>query len=129
MRKTFLTMLLAIVSSSAVAGWINVGGNEIYIAYADPATIRKSGNMVKMRNLADFKMVQPSDKGKPFMSQKMQSEYDCKEKRTRLLYFTWYSGNMSKGEIVLSGPGPSEWEPVTPLSVNAILWKFACGKR
>ena len=129
MRNAILMMLMAVVSSSAAAGWINVGGNETYTAYADPATIRNSGNMVKMRNLADFKMVQASDKGKPFLSQKMQSEYDCKEERTRLRYFTWYSGNMSEGEIVLSGLGPSEWEPVTPLSVNAILWKLACGKR
>ena len=128
-KKIGVILLLAVVSSSAAAGWVNVGGNEIYTAYADPATIRKSGNMVKMRNLADFKTVQASDKGKPFMSQKMQSEYNCKEKRTRLLDFTWHSGNMGRGEIVLSGSGPSEWEQVTSLSGNAILWKLACGKR
>jgi hypothetical protein len=129
MRKAILMLLLAVVSSSAAGAWVNVGGNEIYTAYADPVTIRKSGTVVKMRNLADFKTVQASDKCKLFMSQKMQSEYDCKEKRTRLLDFTWHSGNMGRGEIVLSGSGPSQWEPVAPLSGNAILWKFACGKR
>ena len=111
-KKIGLILLLAVVSSNAAAAWVNVGGNDIYTAYADPATIRKFRNKATMRNLADFKIVQASDKGEPFLSQKMQSEYDCKEKRTRLLYFAWCSGNMGGGEMVVSGSGPSEWEPV-----------------
>ncbi len=52
MHKAILMILLAVVSSSVMAEWILYGyGNkkEVEITvYADPATIRKSGNTVKM---------------------------------------------------------------------------------
>jgi hypothetical protein len=48
MRKPILMMLLAVVSSSAAAEWVELGSNEISTAYSDPATIRRNGDMVKM---------------------------------------------------------------------------------
>jgi hypothetical protein len=48
MRKLILILLLAVLSSSAMAEWIKVGANDNSTIYADPATIRKEGNMVKM---------------------------------------------------------------------------------
>jgi hypothetical protein len=50
MRKAILMMLLAIVSSSAAAAWVPFGGGEIATPtiYADPSTILKSGNEVKI---------------------------------------------------------------------------------
>ena len=129
MRKAILMMLLAVVSSSAAAAWVEVGGNAIATAYADPATIRKNGNRAKMWDLFDLKTARASREGRSYLSTKQQAEYDCKEEQWRMLYFSWHSGNMGRGEIVLSGSGPSQWEPVAPLSGNAILWKFACGKR
>lgn len=54
MRKTILMLLLAVVSSSAEAGWIAVGDGENMTTYADPTTIRKTGDRVKMWALLDF---------------------------------------------------------------------------
>ena len=62
-KKIGVILLLVVTSSNAAAAWINVGGNDIYTAYADPATIRKFRNKTTMRNLADFKIVQASDSG------------------------------------------------------------------
>jgi hypothetical protein len=53
-KKLLLTLLLAVVSSSVMAEWVLYGysyGNKkgiIITVYADPATIRKSENTVKM---------------------------------------------------------------------------------
>lgn len=131
MRKTILLMLLAVVSSSAAAAWVEFGryddGNTI--GYTDPATIRKEGSMAKMWALLDFKTVQVSAKGKPFMSARMQSEYDCKEPKMRVLYSAIHSENMAAGRAVASTSEPGKWRPVLPDSTLEDLRKFACGQR
>ena len=128
MRKTILIMLLAVVSSSAAADWVYLGGNDTITFYADPTTIRKAGNVVKLWNLFDLKTAQLVN-GKRYMSTKGQTEYDCKEERTRELYASFHSGNMARGEIVeLASNMASSWTPVAPRSISEDLWKFACGK-
>jgi len=101
MRKAILMMLLAGVSSSAAAEWIAVGSGEPSTLYADPSTIRKAGDRVQMLDLLDFKTAQVTE-GYRYMSSKTLSEYDCKEERTRILYFTLHSENMGRGEAVFT---------------------------
>ena len=107
------------------------GNNDILGSYADPATIRRTGSMVKMRSLLDFKTphTDRSFGGKPYLSQKDQREYDCKNERYRLLYFSLRSGQMDAGNTVHSDPDPGKWSPVVPGSIGEALWKFACGKK
>ena len=129
MRKAILMMLLAILSSSAAAAWVEVGSDETTTVYADPATILTAGNMVKMWHLLDFKTVTvpPGGKHYMYMSSKSQTEYDCKEGRARVLFFSWYSGNMGQGKVVYSTRKPGKWEPVPSESAIELLWNIACG--
>lgn len=108
MHKATLMMLLAVMSSSAVAEWVPVVGNETVgaTAYADPATIRKTGNKVKMWDLLDYKTAQ-GDAGMQYMSMKAQTEYDCKEEQSRPLYLSFHSENMGKGKVVDTYNNPS----------------------
>jgi hypothetical protein len=129
MRKAILLMILAVVSSNAAADWVEVGGNKNMISYVDPATIRKTGNKVKMWDLIDYYQAVIPAHGKPYMSAKRQGEYNCKEDQSRLLYFSFHSGKKGGGEMVLSVSDPSKWQPVPPESIDEALWKFACGKR
>jgi len=54
MKKLLLFIMLAVVSSSAMAEWVEIGefnektNTEAFIFYADPDTIQKTGNIVKM---------------------------------------------------------------------------------
>jgi hypothetical protein len=128
MRKASLMMLLAIVSSSAVAEWVEVTRSESSTGYLDPATIRRAGDMVKMWYLLDFKAVQARPYGTPYMSQKTQHEYDCKEQRARIIHSLRYSENMGGGEVVPTDSDPEEWNPVATGSVLEKLWEIACRK-
>ncbi len=129
MHKAIVMTLLAVLSSNAAADWITVASGEDVTAYADPATIRKAGNMVKMWHLVDFKTTRVSSStGKSFMSTKGQSEFDCKDERRRSIYFSWHSKNMAGGEIVVSQSTIDLWEPVPPGTLNQSLWEYACGK-
>ena len=128
MRKTILTMLLAVLSSSAVAEWIEVGGNETTAIYADPATIRKMGNMVKMWHLLDYMNTRGIEGFKPYISVKVQDEYDCKQERTRTLAISLHSGNMGEGEVLGTSTAPGNWRPVPPDTLVETLREFACGR-
>lgn len=128
MRNAILTMLLAVVSSSAAAEWVLAGRNATTNLYTDPTTVRKASNLVKMWELIDLNTAQVSTEGKRYMSSKSQSEYDCKDERTRILYFTLHSENMGRGETVFTDPNPRYWIPFAPGSGSAGLWKIACGK-
>ncbi len=129
MGKALLMGLLAVVSSSAVAKWVEIGGNESATAYADLATIEKAGNLVKMWDLLDFKVVQARPYGTPYRSQKSRQEYDCKEERARILDVLRYAENMGGGEEARADSDPDEWKPARPGSTLAMLRAFACGNR
>jgi hypothetical protein len=121
-------MLLAVVSSSALAEWVEIGHNEDFVGYIDPSTIHRAGNMVKMWCLIDHKIV-ISKTGKTYISVMAQHEYDCRKDRARMLFSSLHSENMGKGKIVGSNYSPDAWGSVPPLSIVETLWKFACGRR
>lgn len=129
MHNIFLMMLLTVVCNSAVAELVAVVSNETDTTYADTATIRKTGNMVEMWLLDDYKMIHRSMRGTPFMSRKVQSEYDCMARQSRTLYTLAYSGHMGAGAGAFYDAVPSPWSPVPSGSIGEVEWKFACGKK
>jgi len=129
MAKAVLMMLLAVVSISAAAEWVQIGGNESATAYADRATIEKASNLVRMWDLLDFKAVQARPYGTPYLSQKTLQEYDCKEARARILDVLRYAENMGSGEVARVDSDSDEWKSVRAGSTVAVLREFACGNR
>ncbi len=121
-----LMMLLAAVSSSAMAEWVKVSEDKLVTVYADPTTIRKLGDKVKMWALWDYSTAQEGG-SKPYMSVRIQNEYNCKEETARQIYATTFSGNMAGGHTI-NRQGGKKWEPVAPRTFGETLWKFACGK-
>ena len=129
MRKVFL-MLLLVVSGKAIAEeWVAVNHNKYATGYANPATIVKDGNIVKMWTLVDCKKMTLFIGGSPFMSIKSQEEFDCKEKKLRTLVYTLHSVKMGEGEVIFSDSNPRKWEPVLPDSEMEDFLKIACGKK
>lgn len=127
MSKIILMMLLAVVSSSTVAEWVYVTENDSMSAYANPTTIRKVGNKVKMWDMYSYNAaITVSDT--TYLSTKKQTEYDCKEEQSRTLTYSMHSENMGGGTVVHFNDKPLEWVPISPESMGASLWKFACGK-
>ena len=119
MKKLLLTLMLIVISSSAMAEWVEAGSYNGYdpieiTAYADPASIRKVGDIVTMRIMIDYKPVEMVDgKQQKFVggiaeSEELQAQFDCKEAQSQSI--------------------SSEWAPVSPDSIDEGLWKLACGK-
>jgi hypothetical protein len=141
MRNAIFMLLLASVSNGAVAvlgqvegngmaaEWIETGRSDICIVYSSPVTIGREGDLVKIWELLDHKAPYLLANGKPHLSIKRQSEYDCKQSQWRTLSLSFYSGHMATGELVYSSADPDNWHPIPMGSVGDALMQFACGKR
>jgi len=129
MKKLLLTLMLSVVSNSAMAEWefVASGKDNLDKCYADPTTIRKKGNIVKMWVMWDYSVVAHRGSLKPHKSARVQNEYNCKEETIRQIYATTFSGNMLEGNIIESAEA-TKWIPVAPSSLGKALWEFACGK-
>lgn len=128
MNKSIVALLLAAMSTGAMAEWVEVGSNEISTVYVDPATIRRSGDMAKLWSLIDLKSPQRNKGSAPFLSSKTQQEFHCKEERFRILYLSLHSGKMGNGDVVYSENVLDKWTPVPPESGAEGFWDVACGK-
>ena len=127
--KKVLVLLLLMVSTSVFAEWTKIGENGSLNAYVDFGSIRKSGNKIEMLKLGDFKAVQQT-KDNRYLSTVSIDEYDCEEKKSRLLNFYWYSGNMGEGEVVYSQSNiKEEYHSIITDTFAEIFFKAACRKK
>jgi hypothetical protein len=130
MKRLLLFTLLVLSNGTAYAEWVPVDGNEEagVTVYADPGTIRRKGNLVKVWHLNDFKTVQIA-KGNSYLSIKAEHEFDCTKDRERIRALTKFSGNMGRGNVVYEDSNERKWRPVEPETTNQTLRKIACGKK
>jgi len=134
-----LITLLVLSSVPAHAEWVAVEKNYLLpglqTVYVDPDTIRREGNLVTMWQLIDFKWMQGNQGIGPlgfgphrFFSTKTRKQFDCAEKRLRLLAFTEFSRRMGTGMPANGYVDNGNWIRVEPESINQALWEVACGK-
>ncbi len=131
MKSLMLAMTIGMLMGAGAvrAEWTATNENDQFVAHVDVATIRRTGNLVKMWMLNDYKAAKTAPDGKPYLSSKTQSEFDCKEKNFRTLAFSWHSEKMGSGKVVLGKVDvEGKWVPVPPDSTGEMLWKIACGK-
>jgi hypothetical protein len=127
MKRLLLVMYLLINSGPVYAEWVKVDMIEASQAtvYA-PSSIPRKGNLVKMWGLFDFKTERRLHGGARVLSHKNQYEYDCAEKRQRLLASMWFSGHMGSGKIVSRFSDKQPWQSVSPEGPEHSLWAAAC---
>ena len=128
-----LATLLFLNSVPAYAEWLAVEKDYLspglQTVYVDPESILREGNLVTMRQLIDFKSMQGSARGPHrFLSTKTHKQFDCAEKRLRLLAFTEFSCHMGTGVAANGYVDQDNWLPIEPESINQALGEVACGK-
>lgn len=147
MTKVVFILLLVGLSRSAMAEWMPVAlihsqeSPETQTAYVNPATIHKNGILVNMVVLVDHQSGLSNGvestldklffraKGDITKSWKVQDEFDCKDRKLRMLSYIAYSEHMGNGGIVPNDVVTNQWERVIPGSIGDALWKYACGKQ
>jgi hypothetical protein len=134
-RSGFWTLITLLFLSSipASAEWVAVEKDYLLpglqTLYVDPDTIRREGNLVTMWQLIDYTWMQGNPRGPSrFLSTMTDKQFDCAEKRLRLLAFTEFSRHMGTGISAGGYVDTGNWLPVEPESINHALWEVACGK-
>jgi hypothetical protein len=126
-RSSSTALALALWCASAAADWTAVGaGDYIASAYADKATIRKSGSMATMSGLYDFRRQDFTPEGKALYSTVVLREYDCGARRVRLLSSIDFAGHMGAGEAVDTSARSGRWEDVVAGALDEAFWNIAC---
>lgn len=122
-----LKVVCAPVSTPDLAKWVKVDEAEdgSIAFYIDPDSIRKNGNLRKVRQIQNLKQ---RDKD-GFMSRRMLKEYDCKEERSRTLSLSTHSDPMAGGVTLWSKDySDNEWSAIPPNTVGETLLKIICAK-
>jgi hypothetical protein len=142
-------MLLCLFSQSAGAEWVHVGvrffggtefGDEasdnaiepkensaVFTVYANFSTMRRNWPKVKIWSLTNLsKPMNVTER--PYLSIKSHDEFDCKERTSRSLSYTYFSEIMGTGEAVIRGTKSTDWYPIEPASITEMMFKTACKK-
>ena len=118
-------------AATATAKWVELGSLPAYGGldiYSDPVTKQRSGDLVRMWEMWDFKTAQVID-GKRVLSVKNHYEYDCKRARRRMLATAGFSGHMGKGSVAGSGNKLGAWASAPTSDYSGELWQVACAKK
>jgi len=124
--KIFLMLVLAAVSQSVMAEFVEFRKLDVATVYTDNSGIVKDGNTALLWIMIDYKSPQPDKTGKSVLSDKLQYQYDCKEKQFRIVASSAHAGNMATGETVTVNPDPPVLIPVAAGSMDEEFWKMAC---
>ena len=123
-----LSFLLATASGIVLADWTKIApDNDIYSAYADQVSIRRQGDMVRMQGLYEFRRQDFTPDGKGLYSTVVLREYDCGQRRVRLLSAIDFSGHMGAGVAVSTSDRPRRWEEVVAGGIDEHYLNVACG--
>ena len=124
-----ILLTLLVSSGPAYAEWMSLGDSDAgTTVYADSATMRREGELVKMSVLFDFKTIQ-AKADVSYLSAKAQMEYDCAQQRFEGLTVLYFSDNMGNGQLLDRSSGKNKWLRISPGSLDHALWKLACGKK
>lgn len=124
MKFTVFAALVAIAlpAPALAAEWVlveaNISGDRFYIDLQSIRTMPNGYKRMWIRN--DF--AKPDKDGET--SLKYYREYDCIEKRNRFLSIRAFSGE----QVTSTSSAVSEWEYVSPDSVQEGLFMFVCRK-
>ena len=128
--RLLAALALALASVADAAEWSAVGKPDaIYAAYADKASIRRNGAIVSMHGLYDFRRQDFTPEGFGLHSTVVLREYDCDDRRVRLLFAIDFSGHMGEGTAVSTNARTGRWEAVVADGIDEQYWLVACAVR
>ena len=128
MRKLILIMLLFSVSGYVLAAWeksdVDSNGDTVYFS---PASIRRSGNTVKVLVLVDTNKAGTIENS-AYRSMKAEIELECARRLMRVFFLSMYSGKMGDGSIIKFGKIDNAWQLIEDGSPSVALSELACKK-
>ncbi len=128
--KTLYFLLLLLMSATAAADWVKVirPTGATPERFIDTETMRQTGPMNTMRRVWELSNLNQSP-GAKFLSVKSLVEYDCKDRRVRVLEENYFAGPGAQGESVVGPEGDlkrSAWRGIRKRTVDETIFKRVC---
>ena len=124
MKKSVLALLLAAISTGAMAEWVFLEDFFVSKSYYDPSSIVKNGNLPTVWMVDDRQ-----NKLLDAQSLKTKHEIDCAGKSLRTIVILSYDGHMGTGKMLRETTPLHQWFYIQPGEPMEAVWKAACGKR
>ena len=124
--KRLLAALSVGLCGLAHADWTHVATGADHIVYLDKATVKHKGDHATAWTLRDHKVVQTYN-GKPYWSDKVFVDVDCKQDSLAMQYVVVMTQKMGAGlplDMIDFSDKPSR--PIVPQSVLQTLGKVLC---
>ena len=129
MKKLF-PLLAILVSATVSADWVKIPGatDAASEKFIDLKAIRQTGPMNTMRRVWEIsnRVKAAPDK---VLSTKNHVEYDCKDRRVRVLEESNFSEHWAQGENLTSAvldPKPGSWSDLTKGSLSETIFNRVC---
>ena len=132
--KTRFVWLLLFMSATVSAEWEKIKGaaGTSVEKFIDTETMRQTGPMNTMRRVWEISNLAKGASNKAssnVLSIKSQVEYDCKDRRVRVLEESYFSEHWAKGEDV-AGTAPDvksrDWSGIVKGSIHEAIFNRVC---
>ena len=129
MKKLF-PLLLLFISATASADWVKINGlvDTSPEKFIDTNAIRQSGPMNTMRRVWEITHLAKGASDK-VLSTKNYMEYDCKDRRVRVLEENSFSEYLAQGEnLTVTGQDnkPSNWSDIGKGIISETIFNRVC---
>jgi hypothetical protein len=134
LKNIVFILLIGFTGTAVAASWIRAQQDSDGSMFVDKERMWRSDGTVKMWSMNDFTQPKPSfnppGSGLPntFVSTISLMEYDCNERKTRILQGYAYEDHKGEGRQAWEMRGPREWDYIKPSSNIEVLWNIACKK-
>ena len=128
--KKLLSLSLLVISTAASADWVKINGpaGTSPEKFIDTGAIRQTGPMNTMRRVWEISNFSNGVSYK-VLSIKNYMEYDCKDRRIRVLEESNFSEHWAQGENLTVTGGdikPGNWSVIRKGSVSATVFDRVC---
>ena len=129
MKKLF-PFVLVFISATVSADWvkINVAADTASEKFIDVKAIRQTGPMNTMRRVWEISNLAKGASNK-VLSIKNEVEYDCKDRRVRVLEESNFSEHWAQGEnltLTVLDPKPGNWSDISKGSLSETIFNRVC---
>jgi len=128
--RTWLLLGL-FVAMPAWADWSFVAKTDDFNLYGEANTRHKTGNVVRMWFMADYKATQSVRLPPPLLWTNYQSirelkEFDCANRQHRSLKTMLFASHLAKGDSLYGYESAGTFGPVAAAALDEAQFQFAC---
>lgn len=114
-------------SESLPKNWVLIHSSPEFSVHLDETSRRVTRDGLRVWKVWDYKIPKEVD-GRPFRSEKVQTDYDCKTHQIREMIWVTYSGPHGHGEVVSAEPLMQDWRKPEPESISELEWQSLCAQ-